>query len=165
MKKTKKIDLGTIVLLLIFIIVLFCYCQLKVLHYEYINFCGYTIFQVITGSMEPTIKTKDLVIEKITQDVDIDDIITYKSGNDFVTHRIIQKNDNYVITQGDANNTEDPQVLYKDIVGKVTIIIPNIAVWIEVIKTPKVIISIIISIVLITVLFNTPNKKMQKDKE
>ena len=72
----KKIDFITIILLIIFIIVAYCYAQLKVFNYDYINFCGYTIFQVITGSMEDTIKIKDIVIVKLTDEVEENDIIT-----------------------------------------------------------------------------------------
>ncbi len=70
----KKIDILTFILLVIFVIVVYCYAQLKVFNKEYINFCGYTIFQVITGSMEDTIKIKDIVIVKLTDDVKKDDM-------------------------------------------------------------------------------------------
>lgn len=154
-----KIDFITIILLIVFIIVSYCYAQLKILNYDYINFCGYTIFQVITGSMEDTIKIKDIVIVKLTDEVQEDDIITYRYKNDFVTHRVVKINNNEeIITKGDTNTSKDDPISKKDIVGKVVFIISNVAVWIEVLKTPQVIIAILITIIAIMILFKKPKE-------
>ncbi len=149
----KKIDFITIILVIIFIIVAYCYAQLKILNYEYINFCGHTIFQVITGSMEDTIKIKDIVIVKLTDDIKENDIITYKYKDDFVTHRVIEINEEQIITKGDANTSKDDPITKKDIVGKVVFIISNVAIWCEVLKTPQVIIAIITTIIAVWFLF------------
>lgn len=159
MKILKKIDIVTTVLIIILIIVLYCYAQLKVFNKEYINFCGYTIFQVITGSMEDTIKIKDIILVKLTNDIEKNDIITYKSGGNFVTHRVIKITGNQIITKGDANNTEDLPIQKKDIVGKVVFIFSNVAVWINVLKSPQVIIAIIITICAIKILVVKPQKQ------
>lgn len=158
MKKIlKKIDFFTLSLLIILIIVSYCYAQIKLFNKEYINFCGYTIFQVITGSMEDTIKIKDIVVVKLTQDeLKEKDIITYKSGENFITHRIIRIENDEIITRGDANNTEDDPIKKDDVVGKVVFIINNVAVWIDVLKTPQVIGAIIITFVAIWLLFLKP---------
>lgn len=145
-KILKKTDFLTIILLIILLVVVYCYAQLKVLGRDYIDFCGYTIFQVITGSMEDTIKIDDIVIVKLTDEVNEDDIITYRAGNDFVTHRIVKIEDEKIITKGDANNSEDDPITKTDIVGKVIFIISNVAVWVNVLKTPQVIIAIIVSV-------------------
>lgn len=149
MEKKKKIDIVAIILLILLIIVSYCYAQLKIFHKDYINFCGFSIFQVITGSMSETIEIKDIVILKITKDVNENDIVTYKSGNDFITHRIIKKEENQIITKGDANDSEDKPITTDDIVGKVIFIISNVAVWENVLKTPQVIIAIILTIIVI----------------
>lgn len=154
---SKKIDIVSIILVIILIIVSFCYAQLKIFHKEYINFCGYTIFQVITGSMAETIEIKDIVIVKFTNDVKENDIVTYRSGENFVTHRIIRIDGEQIITKGDANNTEDAPISKSDIIGKVVFIISNVAVWIKVLKTPQVIIAILITIIVVGLLFR---KKM-----
>lgn len=158
MKKIlKKIDFFTLSLLIILIIVSCCYAQIKLFNKEYINFCGYTIFQVITGSMEDTIKIKDIVIVKLTQEeLNQKDIITYKSGENFITHRIIRIENDEIITKGDANNSEDNPIKKDDVVGKVVFIINNVAVWIDVLKTPQVIIAIIITIIATWLLFLKP---------
>ena len=149
MEKKKKIDIVAIILLILLIIVSYCYAQLKIFHKDYINFCGFSIFQVITGSMSETIEIKDIVILKITKDVNENDIVTYKSGNDFITHRIIKKEENQIITKVDANDSEDKTITTDDIVGKVIFIISNVAVWENVLKTPQVIIAIILTIIVI----------------
>lgn len=155
----KKIDFITIILLIIFVIVSYCYAQLKILNYDYINFCGYTIFQVITGSMEDTIKIKDIVIVKLADEVQENDIITYRYKEDFVTHRVVEINDSEeIITKGDANTSKDDPISKKDIVGKVVFIISNVAVWIEVLKTPQVIIAILVTIIAIWFLFKKPKE-------
>ena len=126
---------------------------------DYINFCGYTIFQVITGSMSNTINPQDIVIVKLTDDVKTHDIITFRVGDDFVTHRIIGNEEDKIITRGDANNSQDAPITKDQIVGKVVFIISNVAIWINVIKEPVVIAAIIISIIVIKLLFFKENKK------
>lgn len=155
----KKIDFVTVILLIILAIVSYCYAQIKLFNNDYINFCGYTIFQVITGSMSGTIEIKDIVIVKLTDDVKENDIITYRSGEDFVTHRIISINENEIITKGDANNSEDSPITKQDIVGKVVFIISNVAIWINVLKSPEVIIAIIITIITVCILFRKNDVK------
>ena len=152
-EKLKNIDFVAIILIIILVILLFCYSQIKIFGKKYINFCGYTIFQVITGSMADTIQIKDIVIVKLTQDVEVNDIITYKSGEDFVTHRVIKIEDNKITTKGDANNSEDTPITKDDVVGKVVFIISNVAVWMNVFRTPEVLLAIIFTIIMIKILF------------
>ena len=44
---------------------------------------------------------------------------TYEKDGYYVTHRIIKKNKNKVITKGDANNVADEEIKVSSIVGKV----------------------------------------------
>lgn len=152
-EKLKNIDFVAIILIIILVILLFCYSQIKIFGKKYINFCGYTIFQVITGSMADTIQIKDIVIVKLTQDVEVNDIITYKSEEDFVTHRVIKIEDNKITTKGDANNSEDNPITKDEVVGKVVFIISNVAVWMNVFRTPEVLLAIIFTIIMIKILF------------
>lgn len=148
-----------ITLIILLVIVLYCYAQLRILNKDYINFCGYTVFRVITGSMSDTIKPQDIVIVKITKDVGIDDIITYKNNNDFITHRVIEKNEKQIVTKGDANTSQDEPITTNDIIGKVVYIVNNVEIWINVFKTPQVIIAIIISGIGIKIVFGSKPKK------
>ncbi len=162
MNKTKKwyqkIDIFMFILIILLIIVLYCYAQLKVFNKDYINFCGYTVFRVITGSMSDTIKPQDIVIVKLTKDVNINDIITYKRENDFITHRVIEKNEEQLITKGDANTSNDAPITQENIVGRVVYIINNVNIWIQVLTTPQVIVAIIVSIVAIKFIIGSKQK-------
>lgn len=159
----KKLDIiFTIILFIILAILLFCYAQLKIFHKDYINFCGYTVFQVITGSMSDTINPKDIVIVKLTDDVKTNDIITFRVENDFVTHRMIGTEGDKIITRGDANNSQDAPISKNQIVGKVVFIVANIAIWIKVIKEPIVIATIIITIIVIKLMFFKEAKENKK---
>lgn len=156
----KKIDIiFTIILIVILLILIFCYAQLKIFHKDYINFCGYTIFQVITGSMSDTINPQDIVIVKLTDDIKTNDIITFRVGEDFVTHRVIGNEGDKIITRGDANNSQDAPITKDVIVGKVVFIINNVAIWLSVIKEPIVIVAIIFSIIAIKLMFFKEDKK------
>ena len=152
-EKLKKIDYVMVILILILILALYGVFQIKVQGQGYVNYFGYTFFQVITGSMEPTIKVKDIVIEKITKDVSIDDIVTYEFKEDYVTHRVIEQGGNFVVTKGDNNNEDDGPVRTDSIVGKVIFIIPNVAIWTKVITTPQVVATIVLALIVFKVLF------------
>jgi len=148
----KHVDFLTIILVAILLILLFFYGQLRILGKEYVNVCGYTFFQVITGSMSGTIEINDIVIVRITDKFKVNDIITYKSGNDYVTHRVIRIQGDTIITKGDANNTEDEPITKDLVLGRVVHIFNNVNTWIKVIKTPQVIIALIVGFIAINLL-------------
>ena len=77
------------------------------------------IYKVKTGSMEDRIHTGDYILIVKKNNYQIGDIVTYQKEGYYVTHRIIKKNRNKVITKGDANNIEDEEIKESDIVGKV----------------------------------------------
>ena len=77
------------------------------------DFLGYKPFIVLSGSMEPSIMTGDMVFVKETDpdSLKVGDVIAYKSGSAVVTHRTVEvKSENgetRYVTQGDANNAAD----------------------------------------------------------
>ena len=164
-KRKLKIDFIMLILLLILFLLLYFLAELKLFGKRYINFFGYTIFQVVTGSMEPTIKTSDIIIVKLTKEVSENDIITFKADNNFITHKIIKKDNEQIITKGDANNTEDLPITDDAVVGKVIYIFTNVAVWIKVFKDPKVVIVLIISIIIIKIMFFKDEKIKNSEEE
>lgn len=169
LKKSHKI-IDMIINVLIFIIILiilFClysFFSLKILQNKYVNFFGYTYFQVATGSMRDYIKEGDVVIVKINSDYAEGDVITYISGNDFVTHRVVEKSDDYVITKGDNNNTNDNPIDKSLILGKVTKIIPNVKTIKQVLLSPKVIILIFVTLFCLSLLFSYNGNKEKEIK-
>ena len=79
------------------------------------NVFGYTINPVLSGSMEPTIMTGDIVIAKRVafEDVEVGDIVIYKhtftNGKTVsIMHRVVEKYDDHLIMKGDNNETNDP---------------------------------------------------------
>ena len=178
-KSYKIIDL--IINILIFFVILiilfslYSFFSLKILQKKYVNFFGYSYFQVATGSMRDYICEGDVVIVKINSDYNEGDVITYMSGNDFVTHRVVEKSDDYVITKGDNNNTNDNPIDKSLVLGKVTKIIPNVKTIKQVLLSPKVIILIFVTLFCLSLLFsyngnkekeiNVLKKKIEKDNK
>lgn len=140
------------------------FIQLNMMDKKYVNFFGYTFFNVVTGSMEDTIMINDVIVVKITDNYKENDIITYMNNNDFITHRIIKMDGDVIITKGDANNTADNPIDKSIVLGKVIKIIPKLGVWKKVITTPKVLISIVITILLFSFAFSY-RKETDKEKE
>ena len=129
--------------------------QVKVLNKSYADFFGYSTFEVQTGSMRPAININDLVIVKKDDSPKIRDIITYKKGKEFITHRVVEAYKETYVTRGDANNTKDEAIKKDQIVGKVVKIIPNFGAFRKTLLNPLVLITLIVSIYIISRLFST----------
>lgn len=80
---------------------------------------------VKSNSMYPTLQKGDFILIKRNNDYKKGDIITYDyESNYLVTHKIIEKNNNFFITKGDNNNSEDDKFIQLDnIKGKVILIL------------------------------------------
>jgi len=88
--------------------------------YLILRFFGITgIYEVKTGSMEDGIHAGDYILIVKKNDYKVGDVVTYKNEDYHVTHRIIKKNGNKVITKGDANNVSDEEIKVSSIIGKV----------------------------------------------
>ena len=130
----------------------------KIIYYFFITFLGlitlflifsifpfpgnFKVMTVLSGSMEPAIKTGSVVIVKPEKNYKIGDIITfYSEGRLPITHRIydakIIKGEVYYITKGDANKTpDDRKISKKGIIGKVLFSVPYLGFLIEFTKKP-----------------------------
>ena len=76
---------------------------------------------ITSSSMWPSLKKGDLILIKgisSKEEIKEGDIIVYKNPKGFTIHRVIQLNEETVITKGDANNTSDEAIRYQDIIGK-----------------------------------------------
>ena len=92
---------------------------------------GYQVFNVVSGSMEPTYSVGDLIYVK---DVDpelikVGDPITFVLNEDLVvaTHRVvaIDAENRQFVTKGDANEHEDaPRVHFNNLIGVPVFSIP-----------------------------------------
>lgn len=154
------------IIVVIIILALYYLVQVKVLDRGYANIFGYTFFEVATGSMSGTIEIGDIVIVKLTKEVNEEDIVVYQKDNNFITHRLIEKQNEKLITKGDANNTQDEEITLDSVIGKVTKIIPNVSIWKKVLSNPVVIIIIILIIIVAGFAFSSTDKeKVEKDGE
>lgn len=73
---------------------------------------GYSQLIVTSGSMEPTFSAGDVVIVKKGKTCAPGDVVTFRdSAGELVTHRIVGVTEGKYITQGDANNTADSDLL------------------------------------------------------
>ena len=79
---------------------------------------------VLSGSMEPTLSVNDLVIVRAAESYAEGDVVVYQSGSSLVIHRIVRVEDEYVVTRGDANNTEDDPVSLSAVKGRMAFAIP-----------------------------------------
>lgn len=102
---------------------------------------------VQSGSMEPAIRTGSLVfVTKIPANaIGVDyvenDIITFRSGQELVSHRIVnvfhRVDGKYFQVKGDANNTVDSGLVSeRDVVGKVNFTIPYVGRFVNFVKQP-----------------------------
>ena len=115
----------TILLILVFVVII----VQKVTNNK-INVGGCGIYTVVTGSMEPEYKVKDLLFatRKDAKDIEVGDDVVYmgKEGNlsdKIIVHRVIQKFDNNgqisFITQGINNGLSDPEIDESQVLGVV----------------------------------------------
>ena len=103
---------------------------------------------VLSGSMEPTLSTGDLLIIAEQESYGVDDVVVFQSNRIAVVHRIIEIKEETVegedgeeiqmiaITQGDANNTPDDPIQLSQIKGTVVMSIPLVGYLVNMIKTP-----------------------------
>ena len=127
--------------------------QIKIAKNDYANLFGYTFFEVATGSMSPTMEIGDVVIVKITKQVEQNDIIVYVDGENIITHRLIEINDNELIAKGDANNSEDKPIQQDMVLGEVIQILPKIGIWRKIFTSSEVVGLILVLIVLFSAIF------------
>ena len=145
----------------ILIISIYTGVQTKLLRNDYTDFFGYSIFEVQTGSMEESISAGDWIIVKLTQNVKLKDVITYKLDNDYITHRVIEVYNGTYITKGDANNAKDNPVDQTQIVGKVVKVLGNLGILRKTLFNPAVLFTLIVTLFL----FNVTIKKNKEDEE
>lgn len=105
------------------------------------SFFGYRFYNVLTNSMVPQedslpggFRSGDITIVKMAtyDQIEVNDIVTFTVGEgSYLTHRVKEKmtelngeEGKFMITQGDANKSQDPPVDGDRVVGKVVFVIP-----------------------------------------
>jgi signal peptidase len=92
---------------------------------------------VASGSMQPNLNVGDItiIIHTKPDDINIGDIIQYRTTEEPIIHRVIDKyteaGQTWFITKGDANNAPDDPITPTQTVGKVILVIPKLG-WISI---------------------------------
>jgi len=88
-------------------------------------------YTVMSGSMEPKIKTGSLIVTSKKESYEIGDIVTFSSpkSSEIVSHEVsdvlTKDGRNVYLTKGNSNATTDPYVLDEDrILGEVSFVLP-----------------------------------------
>lgn len=108
------------------IIIVLILTLIKVSYFKFIlkenpvKLFGFAFLIVGTGSMEPEIQAGELIIIKEKKNYEKEDIVTYLDKDGFLTtHRIVEINNEYLITKGDNNDLNDEKINFQNIKGKV----------------------------------------------
>ena len=147
------------ILLIIILIVFNVYniINIKVLKNDLTKIKGYAILEVVSGSMEPTIKVGDIiVIDTKAKTYEIGDVITfYDTNGNFVTHRIVDVKGGKMITKGDNNQSPDEDMTIDHIVGKYIYKIPFLGAFLNTFRNPLYLAIILIIGMLFCYLIST----------
>ncbi len=137
------------------------------------SFLGIKTFSIITGSMEPVIGIDDIVIVKEVNadELNNNDIISFKTNDGIITHRIInaKKEGNSLIytTKGDNNEVTDiERVEFSQIEGKYIGKIPKIS-WLLSFFKNKIVFSVILIVLIISFIYEKKkisNKIRRREK-
>ena len=165
MKSTKKI-LDTITTTLVVLVVVFAVFLMGT------RLMGYQVFNVVSGSMEPTYSVGDLLyVKEVDPDgIKVGDPITFVLNEDLVvaTHRVIEidAENRHFYTKGDANDTADAApVQFNNVVGVPQFSIPLLGYVSDYIQHPPgLYVAIGLGVVLLAVVF-LPDLFTKKNKE
>lgn len=127
---------------------------------------GMGVAVVLSGSMEPVLKTNDVIIVRETNDYAVGDVVVYQSGNTLIVHRVIARDGETVVTQGDANNVADAPIEISVIKGEVIAHVPGLGLVVNALKTPVGILILLIAAFAMTELsFRKEKDKDEKELE
>ena len=144
------------------------------------NIFGYSVFRVLTGSMEPAIETDSLILVRRIDPSEIkkDDIISFYSqdpshGGAVNTHRVVSAEQDgelwYYTTKGDANQVADKYIVTSnDLIGKVIFTSHALGLFVRLLANPLIFIPVILLplfMILLSNLIRTVRlaKKMAKE--
>ena len=101
--KKKKLNIFNIIqyIIIIILIILIGYFSVQkfILKNTSVNFLNYNFYTILSGSMEPTINIKDLVVTHPKDKYETNDIIAFKHDDSVTVHRIVN-------VEYDDNGTE-----------------------------------------------------------
>ena len=167
-RQTLEVLKYVLVALLAFVLILnvVSLCKRVFLKQEIPLVLGYGNAVIVSGSMEPKISVGDMIVVHKQNSYQKDDIITYQVGDETpVTHRIKEVTQNGYITQGDSNNAADAEITKGAVIGKVTMIIPQVGNVVLFFQTPIGVILLILGLFLLIELPGFIKRRVDARKE
>lgn len=159
MKILKSIITKIIWIFLIIIVIfnIYNFVSINILHKDLATINGYALLEVVSGSMEPTIKVGDLIlIDTKYKEINKKDIITfYDINGSFVTHRVMDFERDSIITKGDANDSIDEAFSKDNVVGVYVTKFSGVGKLMSSFKNPFVMVMILIIGILICFFVST----------
>ena len=120
-------------------------------------FLNLRFYSTTSGSMEPTMKIRSLVVvqQATIADLAVGDIVCFLRSGDAIAHRVIGITPAGLQTQGDNNSVTDALiVLPEDVIGKSIIVMNWVADFLDNLETPTGIIKVVVLPLLsVTLLF------------
>ena len=163
------INILCVILFIILALVIYAKLAITLDNSVHANYFGYRVFEVASGSMEPTLQINDVLLVKVNeQDLKNEDIIAYKEKDkdSIITHRIIKIDNEDIIVKGDANNTVDSPIKKDQVIGKVVKVFPHLGIWKKILTEPKILILIFITLLLFDAALSYNGKtKNEEDKK
>ena len=134
---------------------------------NYSKVFGYSLFEVTSNSMYPKLETGDLILvkERKNKDYQVGMIITYqpKMGTKPVTHEIIGRDGDVIITKGIDNDYNDDPINVDDVIGEVVNIYEGYGKVEKFIQNPIGLAMIFIGGLLIFEVINLLERKTNKE--
>ncbi len=101
------------------------------------HMAGYEVYNVVSGSMEPSIPVGSAIFVRRVRPSEIEegDVIAFYRGDAVVTHRAVENDpdESSIVTKGDANAEADREAArYSDVIGVVTRHVPRLGALLEI---------------------------------
>ena len=133
----------------------------------------YNMYIVRSGSMKPAINAGDMVIiappdGPLSDGIEEGSIVTYRRGQELITHRVLAVEGSSFLTKGDAVEDPDPMPISRyDIKGVYLFRIPGIGYFSNFVRTKTgwILIIVIPAIVLVAFLIRDIRKKLRSSRE
>ena len=91
------------------------------------------------------------------------EVIVYREGDNFITHRLVEKDGDHLVAKGDANNSEDKPITEDQILGRVIYILPKLGIWRKIFLSPEIIGLIVLLLFLLGVVVQFVSKNDKAD--
>lgn len=124
-------NIMTAVIAIILILYTFSIIQSRLFSGQVPSVFGFRTMTVLTGSMRPGIQPGDMILSRSVNSnkLEAGDVVTYRKGSSFVTHRVVEvvssEGSLQFRTKGDANNADDQELISADrIIGRMLFKVP-----------------------------------------